>query len=113
MALGGIPATDYRDVIRALNRDQWEGQSILPNYEKRIAEIEDIIRSEHLVTLPNRPLKSKLTSEAESAATPAPNMRPPRMIGDTGESGVFILPLRIPAPPGAKPSPGLPYFSII
>ena len=99
----GILATDYRNVIRALKRDQWEGQSILPNYEKRIAEVEDIIRREHLVTLPNRPLKIRLASEAESAATPAPNMRPPRMIGNTGESGVFILPLRIPAPPGAKP----------
>ncbi|PYT71608.1 MAG: DUF885 domain-containing protein, partial [Acidobacteria bacterium] len=39
----GIQATDYRDVIRALKKEQWEGPEILANYEKRIAEIEEII----------------------------------------------------------------------
>jgi hypothetical protein len=73
----GIKATDYRDVIRELKNDQWPGPSILPNYEKRIAEIEQMIRREHLVTLPQRPMEIKLASEAETAATPAPNMRPP------------------------------------
>jgi uncharacterized protein (DUF885 family) len=98
----GFKATDYRDVIRELKKDQWPGQSILPNYEKRIAEIEQIIRREHLVTLPQRPMEIKLASEAESAATPAPNMRPPRLIGNTGEHGVFVLPLRTPPPAGLK-----------
>jgi len=98
----GFHASDYRDVIRELKKDQWPGQSILPNYEKRIAEIEQIIRREHLVTLPQRPMEIKLASEAESAATPAPNMRPPRLIGNTGEHGVFVLPLRTPPPPGSK-----------
>ncbi|MGC2321418.1 MAG: DUF885 domain-containing protein, partial [Terriglobales bacterium] len=98
----GYKAGDYRDVIRELKNDQWPGQSIVPNYEKRIAEIEQIIRREHLVTLPQRPMEIKLASEAESAATPAPNMRPPRMIGNTGEHGTFMLPLRTPPPPGSK-----------
>jgi hypothetical protein len=98
----GIKATDYRDVIRELKNDQWPGPSILPNYEKRIAEIEQMIRREHLVTLPQRPMEIKLASEAETAATPAPNMRPPRLIGNTGEHGVFVLPLRTPPPPGSK-----------
>ncbi len=98
----GYKASDYRDVIRELKKDQWPGQSILPNYEKRIAEIEQIIRREHLVTLPQRPMEIKLASEAESAAVPAPNMRPPRLIGNTGEHGVFVLPLRTAPPPGSK-----------
>lgn len=98
----GFKASDYRDVIRELKKEQWPGQSILPNYEKRIAEIEQIIRREHLVTLPQRPMEVKLASEAESAATPAPNMRAPRLIGNTGEHGIFILPLRTPPPPGSK-----------
>ncbi len=98
----GFKASDYRDVIRELKKDQWPGPSILPNYEKRIAEIEQIIRREHLVTLPQRPMEIKLASEAESAAVPAPNMRPPRLIGNTGEHGVFVLPLRTPPPPGSK-----------
>ncbi|HYN15516.1 MAG TPA: DUF885 domain-containing protein [Terriglobales bacterium] len=105
----GLKAADYRDVIRELKKDQWPGQSILPNYEKRIAEIEQIIRREHLVTLPQRAMEIKLSSEAESAATPAPNMRPPRLVGNTGEHGVFMLPLRIPAPPGSKPGTTLQY----
>ncbi|HVG32121.1 MAG TPA: DUF885 domain-containing protein [Pyrinomonadaceae bacterium] len=96
----GINATDYRDVIRALKKDQLVGEAIQPFYEKRIKEIEEIIRREKLVTLPTRPVRIRLASEAESAAQPAPNMRPPRLIGNTGEIGEFVLPLRIPSKPG-------------
>ena len=99
----GFKSTDYRDVIRDLKKNQWQGASILPNYEKRIAEIEQIIRRERLVSMPQRPMEIQLASEAESANTPAPNMRPPRLIGNTGEHGVFVLPLRTPPPAGAKP----------
>jgi len=110
MALGpqvarqkGLKVTDYRDIIRELKKDQWVGTAILPNYERRIGEIEEIIRRERLVELPERPLKIKLASEAESAATPAPNMQPPQLINNTGQTGIFVLPLRIPAPAGSKP----------
>jgi hypothetical protein len=96
----GISATDYRDVIRALKKDQLVGEAIQPFYDKRIKEIEEIIRRERLVTLPTRPVRIRLASEAESAAQPAPNMRPPRLIGNTGEIGEFVLPLRIPSKPG-------------
>ncbi len=99
----GIQATDYRDVIRALKKEQWEGPQILPNYEKRIAEIEDVIRRERLVTLPSRPMKIKLATEAESAGTPGPYHVSPPMINNVGETGVFVLPLRVPAPLGASP----------
>jgi len=44
----------------------------------------------------------KLASEAESAEVPAPNMRAPRLIGNTGEHGTYMLPLRTPPPPGSK-----------
>jgi uncharacterized protein (DUF885 family) len=105
----GYKVTDYRDIIRELKKDQWAGPSILPNYEKRIREIEEIIRREHLVALPERPLKIRLASEAESAATPVPNMRPPQLINNTGQTGVFVLPLRIPAPAGSKPGQTIPF----
>ena len=98
----GFQATDYRDVIHALKKDQWEGAQILPNYEKRIAEIEEIIRRERLVTLPARPMKIKLASEAESADIPGPYEAPPPMINNTGQVGVFVLPSHVPAPPGGK-----------
>lgn len=98
----GYKVTDYRDVIHALKQDQWTGQSIMPNYKDRIAQIEEIIRREHLVTLPQRPMRIRLASEAESASVPSPYMSPPRLIGNTGEPGEFVLPLSIPPAPGAK-----------
>jgi hypothetical protein len=104
-----LKATDYRDIIRELKKDQWPGESILPNYQKRLSEIDDIIRRERLVSLPQRPLEIQLASEAETAAIPAPHMRPPRLIGNTGEHGIFMLPLRTPGPAGAKAGSTLQY----
>lgn len=98
----GITAIDYRDVIRALKKDQLVGDAILPFYESRIHEIEEIIKRERLVTLPDRPMRIRLASEAESAQIPAPNMRPPRLLGNTGEMGEFVLPLNIPSSTAGK-----------
>jgi uncharacterized protein (DUF885 family) len=98
----GWKLTDYRDVIRELKKDQWQGESILPNYEKRIVEIEKIIQRENLVTLPTRPMRMRVATEAEAASTPAPNMRSPRLIGNTGESGEMVLPLGMPPKDPAK-----------
>jgi uncharacterized protein (DUF885 family) len=58
-------------------------------------EIEAIIEREEIVTLPQRGLRIRLATEAESAAAPAPFMSPPRLIGNTGEYGEFVLPLRL------------------
>ena len=98
----GFGETDYRAVIRELKKDQLVGEEILPHYQKRIGQVEEIIRRERLVTLPARPARMILASPAETAQMPAPNMRPPRLIGNTGESGVFVLPLNVPGPPGEK-----------
>jgi uncharacterized protein (DUF885 family) len=92
----GLTVTDYRDVIRELKKQQLVGEAILPAYQKRMKDLERIIRDHKICTLPQREAKIELSSEAESAAIPAPHMRPPRLIGNTGESGVFVLPLRIP-----------------
>jgi uncharacterized protein (DUF885 family) len=89
-------ATDYRDVIRELKKEQLVGEAILPHYQQRIRDLEELIRRERVVTLPERDMRMRLASEAESAALPAPNLRPPRLIGNTGEMGEFVLPLRIP-----------------
>jgi uncharacterized protein (DUF885 family) len=93
----GIAATDYRDVIRALKKDQLVGDAILPHYQGRLKEIEQIIEREKLVTLPQRPARIRLASAAETAAVPAPHLDPPRLIGNTGEQAAFILPLNIPS----------------
>jgi len=47
-------------------------------------------------------MKFRLASEAESVRIPAPNMQPPRLIGNTGEMGEFVLPLRVPGAPGQQ-----------
>ncbi|HEV7666895.1 MAG TPA: DUF885 domain-containing protein [Thermoanaerobaculia bacterium] len=96
----GFSVTDYRDVLRELKKNQIVGEAILPHYEARIKDLERIIREGKIVTLPDRPMRIRLASAAESAAVPAPNMRPPRLIGNTGETGEFVLPLRIPGPDG-------------
>jgi hypothetical protein len=96
----GWTMTDYRDVIRELKKQQLVGEAILPHYQARLKEIEGIIAREKLVTLPSRPARIRLASPAETASSPAPNMRPPRMIGNTGEQGEFVLPLNVPSTDG-------------
>ncbi|MBK9170747.1 MAG: DUF885 domain-containing protein [Bryobacterales bacterium] len=92
----GWRSRDYRDVIRQLKKEQLDNDTILDHYRQRLAEIEAIVRREDLVTLPERPARIRLATPAESAGQPAPHMRPPRLIGNTGESGEFVLPMRIP-----------------
>ena len=96
----GWKSTDYRDVIAQLKREQINGEAILPFYEKRLHEIEGIINAQKLVTLPDRPAIIRLGTPAESAQQPAPHMVPPPFLNNTGERGVFVLPLTAPAGPG-------------
>jgi hypothetical protein len=97
----GLAATDYRDVLRELKKQQVTGEAILPLYQQRVKDMEEIIRSQRIVSLPDRAMQVVLASAAESVAIPAPNMRPPRFIGNTGERGQLVLPLRIPGEKGA------------
>jgi len=98
-----LPAnSDYRVVLRALKKQQLKNADILPLYTQRLAALEDIVRREHVVTLPQRKAKIRLASEAESAMQPAPHMDPPRLIGNAGEYGEFVLPLATPGAPGQK-----------
>jgi Bacterial protein of unknown function (DUF885) len=88
-----LPSSDYRDVMRALKKEQIPGDQVLPHYQKRLAEIEGIIRREHLITLPDRPAIIRLASAAETAQQPAPHMEPPPLMNNHGERGQFVLPL--------------------
>lgn len=96
----GFEATDYREAIRELKKQQFTGEAILAHYQARMKEIEQIIMTNHLLTLPEHKTKFRIATEAETAATPAPHMDPPRLIGNTGEQGAFVLPLRIPSADG-------------
>lgn len=96
----GWSTADYRDVIRELKKEQLVGDAILPHYQARIKDMEKLIADNHVVTLPRRDMQVRIASAAEAAAVPAPTMRPPRLIGNTGEMGTFILPLNIPGKDG-------------
>ncbi len=96
----GITATDYRAVLATLKQKQFQGEAILPHYKSRMHDLEEIIRRERIVSLPAREALIRLADEAESAAQPAPHMDPPRLIGNRGERGTFVLPLRVPTAPG-------------
>lgn len=99
----GLAVTDYRDVIKALKKDQLPKDQVEAYYAGVITQIEDIIRREHIVTLPGRAMIMRLASEAENAAQPAPHMQPPPLINNKGERGQFVLTTgNPPAKDGAK-----------
>jgi uncharacterized protein (DUF885 family) len=101
-------ASNYRDVIRALKKERIPQDQLLSMYKERLKQMEEIVRRERLVTLPEREAVIRLASEAESAASPAPHIDPPRLIGNTGEAAEFVLPL---ANPNAKPGAEMDDFS--
>ncbi len=88
-----LPSSDYRDVIRELKKEQLNADDIMPHYQKRLAEIEDILRKNNLITLPSRPAIIRLASAAETARQPAPHMVPPPLLNNHGERGQFVLPM--------------------
>jgi uncharacterized protein (DUF885 family) len=88
-----LPSSDYRDVIRELKKEQFTGNEILPKYEATLKQIEDIIRKNDLLTLPERPAIISIATAAETAQQPAPHMQPPPLLNNHGERGKFVLPL--------------------
>ena len=92
----GWKNANYRDVIKQLKKTQIADDQMLAFYKKRLGEVEEIIRAEKLVTLPTRPARIRLGTPAENAQLPAPHMTPPRLIGNTGEQGEFVLSLSVP-----------------
>jgi uncharacterized protein (DUF885 family) len=99
-----LPSSDYRDVIRELKKKQLVGDAILPFYENRLKQIEQIVIDKQIVTLPDRPARIRIATAAETAQQPAPHMQPPPFLHNTGQKGVFVLPLNIPAGPGQPSS---------
>ncbi|TWI70199.1 uncharacterized protein (DUF885 family) [Pseudoduganella lurida] len=91
-----FPSSDYRDVMRELKKTSIPADQLLPYYRARLKEIEKIIRDRNLVTLPARDASIRTATTAEAARTPVPFMNPPRLIGNTGEYGEFVIPLSNP-----------------
>ncbi|NNF67433.1 MAG: DUF885 family protein, partial [Gammaproteobacteria bacterium] len=55
-------------------------------------DIEDFIRQNNLLTLPQREAGIRIASAAETAAQPSAHLDIPRLIGNTGEFPEFVLP---------------------
>ena len=90
-AANGWEDTSYQGVMRALKSRTIPNDEIEAYYRGVNAQLEAKIRQNDIVSLPEYELAMRLASEAESAAQPAPHMRPPRLIGNTGEQGTFVL----------------------
>jgi hypothetical protein len=87
----GIDATDYRDVLKALKKQQLGRDQVEPWYHEVLGHIEQTIREKGIVTLPKRKMQMRLASEAEAAQVPAPHMDPPPFLNNHGERGTFVL----------------------
>jgi uncharacterized protein DUF885 len=93
----GWPSADYRDVIRELKKQHIPNERLLEVYRERLNAIEQIVRAQHLISLPDRQAVIRLATPAETAAIPAPHLSLPRLIGNTGEAGEFVLPTSNPS----------------
>jgi uncharacterized protein (DUF885 family) len=99
----GLADSDYRAVMRELKKQQMPKDQVMATYESRLVQIEAQVRERKIVTLPERKAVIRLATEAENAQQPAPHMNPPRLIGNTGEYGEFVLTTGMaPDPTGKK-----------
>ena len=98
----GFSSSDYRAVIAELKKRQITGAAIVPFYEHRLHDIEQIITTNSLVTLPIRPTIIRLASAAETAQAPAPHMGGISFLNNPGQRGEFVLPLTMPSSSAAK-----------
>ena len=86
-----LPSADYRAVMKELKQQQIPSDKVMAVYGERLAQIESSVREQKIVTLPARKAVIRMASLAENAQQPAPHMNPPRLIGNTGEYGEFVL----------------------
>jgi uncharacterized protein (DUF885 family) len=102
----GFADADYHAVVRKLKEQQIPADQVLAVYKSRLGEIESAIRAQHIVSLPDRAASIRVATPAENAQQPAPHMSPPRLIGNTGEYGEFVLATGVSPSEGGK---GLSY----
>ena len=92
----GYPSPAYIDVQRELKKDGLPMDKLIESYRQRVADIEAIVRSQKLATLPARDVEIRLGSEAESAAVPAPHIDLPPLVGNTGQRAALVVPMNNP-----------------
>jgi len=92
----GLKSTAYIDVLRDLKKDGLPNDRLLDFYRQRLKQVEAIVRSRQLATLPARDAVIRMATEAESAAIPAPHIDVPPLVGNTGQPAAFVIPLSNP-----------------
>jgi uncharacterized protein (DUF885 family) len=98
----GFKNADYRAVMAELKKQQIPLDQVMPLYAERLAALEQAAREQRVVSLPERKAVIRLATMAENAAQPAPHMSPPRLIGNTGEYGEFVLTTGMPPDASGK-----------
>ncbi|MCB1609168.1 MAG: DUF885 domain-containing protein [Xanthomonadales bacterium] len=88
----GFDTRDYREVLKLLKKEQVHGEALMASYREVMAQIDQIIETEGLATLPAEPARVRMASEAETAQQPAAHLDIPRLVGNTGEFPEFIVP---------------------
>jgi hypothetical protein len=88
----GLNTSDYRDVVRALKKEQVHGDALMEAYRGIMQEIDIIIEREGLITLPDEPARMRMATAAETAQIPSAHLDIPRLVGNTGEFPEFIVP---------------------
>jgi uncharacterized protein (DUF885 family) len=78
-------------VILKIKQEQVSEDQLLALYQERLTQIENIVRREDIMTMPQRAAQIRMASAAESAAVPTSHLSPPRLIDNTGEFGEFVL----------------------
>ncbi|MDJ0806388.1 MAG: DUF885 domain-containing protein [Gammaproteobacteria bacterium] len=91
-----LPSDDYRQVIAAFKKDQLDSERIVAFYQQRMNDIDRIIKNNRLISLPQRKTVIRLATQAESARIPAPYLDTPQLLGNTGQTPEFVLPLNNP-----------------
>lgn len=96
----GIPGADFKTVLTTLRKQQVPPAEVLSLYQRRQTEIDGLIRTHHLMTLPELPLTIRVASAAEGAMMAAPHYNMPSLMGNAGgtpgdggaNGGDFVLP---------------------
>jgi len=92
----GFASSSYVDVIHELKKQKIPQDKLLETYRSRLADVEKLIQEHKVATLPQRAAVIRLGTEAESAATPAPHIDMPPLIGNTGQPAAFVIPVSNP-----------------
>jgi len=96
------PDEGFPKVVQALAREKLASGKILPAYRERIRQLKELIMGSGFPPFPpQRHLEIRGATDAERLCYPFPHFRWPPLVGNRGEAGDFVLPIRHDSGPGA------------